>query len=442
MEKPDLHKKILVIGGGIAGIQAALDITNAAFPVVLVEKKPTIGGHMAQLGKVFPSMNLATHILTPLMNEVRHHPKITLLTLSEVISVKGHLGNFHIRIKKNPKLVDPSKCDLCKEHGSAQCVEVCPVTVPSEFDEGLTLRKAIYIPFPQALPLTYTIDQDVCISCGKCAQPDVCAPGAVNLANEEEIIEEDVGAIIVAMGYELYGLENVEKYVSDQCFDVITALQFERLLSPEGPTEGVPKRLSDGKIPKKIAFFHCAGSKDEKQSRCCSDISYAYLTKQALLFKKAVPGSEVYSFCNDVSTAGKDYEEFVERAQEEAEVKYIQAEVSRIFEREGNVKILVIDNSNRRIVEIEVDMVVLALPMIPFLDVEDLADQMHIEVNEYEFTRRKRPKSCLVESATSGIFIAGCAQTPMDIQSTLAHASAAANKALSFVTQHERTREN
>ncbi len=440
LPKVDLHKKALVIGGGIAGIRAALDIANAGFHVVLVEKKPTIGGHMAQLAQIFPKMNLSTHILTPLMNEVGHHPNIKLLTLSEVIGVKGCLGNFHICVKKNPRRVDPHKCDLCSERACAQCVEVCPVTVPSEFDEGLTLRKAIYIPFPQAVPSTYTIDQDVCISCGKCAQPDVCAPGAVNLADKEEIIEEDVGVVIVTTGYELYGQENVGEYGVDECPDVITSLQFERLLSAEGPTAGAPKRPSDGKIPKKIAFIHCAGSRDERHLPYCSNICCTYLAKHAILFKKLVPNGEVYSLYDDVKAEGKNHEHFIKRTQEETGVNYIRAEVSRIYEQDGKVKILGVDSLLRKSMEMEVDMAVLALPMVPSIGIKDLANQMRIEVDEYGFLREMHPKLRPVESATPGIFIAGCAQTPMDIQSTVAQAGAAASKALEVLTQMERAR--
>lgn len=436
--KVDLHKKVLVIGGGIAGIRAALDIANVSFPVVLVEKKPTIGGHMAQLAEIFPTMDLATRILTPLMNEVGHHPNIELLTLSEVIDVKGYLGNFHTRIKKNPRCVDPDKCDLCNGRTSAQCVEACPVTVLSEFDEGLTIRKAIYIPFPQAVPSTYTIDRDVCISCGKCAQPDVCSPGAVNLADEEKIIEEDVGVVIVTTGYELYSQENAREYGADECPDVITSLQFERMLSAEGPTAGVPKRPSDGKIPKKIAFIHCAGSRDERHLPYCSNICCTYLAKQAILFKKLVPDGEVYSFYVDVMAEGKNYEYFIKKAQETAGVNYIRAKVSRIYEQDGKVKILGVDSLLGKSMEMNVDMVVLALPMVPSHGIKDLANQMRIEVDEYGFLLEKDPKLRPVESTTPGIFIAGCAQTPMDIQSTLAQASAAASKALEVLTQMER----
>ncbi len=321
-----------------------------------------------------------------------------------------------------------------------QCEEVCPVTVPSEFEEGLTLRKAIYIPFPQAVPTTYTIDQDVCISCGKCAQPDVCDPGAVNLADEEEIVEEDVEVVIVTTGYELYGQENVGEYGVDECPDVITSLQFERLLSPEGPTSGLPKRPSDGKIPKKIAFIHCAGSKDERHLPYCSNICCTYLAKHAILFKKLVPNGEVYSLYVDVEAKGTNHEHFIKRVQEETGVNYIRTEVSRIYEQDGKVKILGVDSLLRKSMEMEVDMAVLALPMVPSLGIKDLANQMRIEVDEYGFLREMHPKLRPVESATPGIFIAGCAQTPMDIQSTVAQAGAAASKALEVLTRMERAR--
>ncbi len=395
---------------------------------------------MAQLAEIFPKMDLATHILTPLMNEVGRHPNIKLLTLSEVIGVKGHLGNFHVRVKKNPRHVDPDKCDLCNGRARVQCVEVCPITVPSEFDEGLTLRKAIYIPFPQAVPSAYVIDEDVCISCGKCAQPDVCVPGAVNLAGEEEIIEEDVGVVIVTTGYELHSQGNLGKYGLDECPDVITSLQFERLLSAEGPTAGVPRRPSDGKAPKKIAFIPCAGFKDEKHMPFYSNVCGTYLAKHAILFKRSVPNGEAYSLYVDVGAEGKNYEYFTKKAQEEAEVNYIRAEVSRIYEQDGKVKILCVDSLRGKSMEMEVDMAVLALPMVPSLDFKDLAKKMRIKVDEHGFLREMHPNLRSVESATPGIFVAGCAQTPMDIQSTVSQADAAASKALEVLTQMKRAR--
>lgn len=428
--KVGLYKKALVIGGGIAGIRAALDIADAGFPVILVERKPTIGGHMAQLAETFPTLDCASCILTPLMSAVAHHQNIKVLTLSEIMSVEGYLGNFHVRIKKHPRYVEPEKCNLCNE-----CVDICPVAVPSEFDEGLSLRKAIYIPFPQAVPSSYLIDRDICIFCGKCAQPDVCGPGAINLADQPEIVEKDVGVIVVATGYELYSPENLGEYGADVYPDVITSLQFERLLSPSGPTGGVLKRPSDEKIPKKIAFIHCAGSRDERHRPYCSHICCTYSAKHALLFKELVPDAEIYSFYIDIRAVGKNYEDFIRRVQEETGIHYTRGKVSRIYEQNGKVKIFGVDTLLDKRVELEVDMAVLALAIVPSPDIQDLASKLRIQIDGNNFLQELHPKLHPVESATSGIFLAGVAQSPKDIQDTVAQASACASKALGILTQ-------
>jgi heterodisulfide reductase subunit A len=425
-EKVKAYKKALVIGGGVAGIQAALKIAKAGFPVVLVEKNPFIGGHTAQLAKIFPTIEPAAQVLTPIMKEAAKNLNIELLTLSEVTKIDRRRNSFHVRIRKKPRYVDIDKCDLCSERGGPQCVEVCPISVPSEFDEGLTLRKAIYMPFSQAVPQAYTIDKDVCISCGKCAQPEVCSPGAVNLADEEKIVEEKIGVVIVATGYKFYSQENLGEYGVNEHFDVITALQFERLLSKDGPTAGMPKRLSDGKIPKRIAFIHCAGSRSRKHVPYCSNICCAYLAKQALLFKRLVPDGKVYSLYVDLVAAGKEHEAIIKKAREEPEVNYIRAEVSKIYEQNGKVKILCVDKTRApKSMEIEVDMAVLALPMVASSDVTELAKPMQIKMDKYGFLRE--------EPFTSRVFIAGCAQTPMDIQNTLTQAKTVAEKALELL---------
>lgn len=430
--KASLHRKALVVGGGIAGIRGALDIADAGFPVVLVEREPTIGGHLAQLAETFPTLDCAQCILAPLMSEVAHHPNIKILTLSEVVGVEGYVGNFHVRIKKHPRYVDPDKCTLCDN-----CVEVCPIAVPSEFNEGLSLRKAIYMPFAQAVPSSYLIDRDICVFCGKCAQPDVCDPGAINLADQPEIVEEDVGVIVVATGYELYNPANLGEYGADEYPDIITSLQFERLLAPDGPTSGVPKRPSDEKTPKKIAFVHCAGSRDERHQRYCSHICCTYLAKHALLYKEVVPDGEVYSLYIDIRAVGKNYEDFVRRAQEEAGINYIRGKVSRIYEQDGKVKIFGVDSLLGKRIELEVDMAVLGLAMVPSSGIKDLASKLRMELDEYGFLQEAHPKMHPVESTTSGIFLAGCAQTPMDVQTTVAQASGAASKALGILTQEK-----
>ncbi len=432
-----LKKKALVIGGGIAGIRAALDIANAGYQVILVEKRPTIGGHMAQLAETFPTLDCAQCILTPLMSEVANHPNIKLLTLSEVIDVEGYVGNFKVRIKKNPRYVDPEKCNLCDN-----CTKVCPVTVPSEFDEGLSLRKAIYIPFPQAVPSSYLIDPDACLGmnpiiCGKCAEPDVCTTGAINFYDKPEIIEEEVGVIIIATGYELYDPKKLGEYGADRYPDVITSLQFERLLSPNGPTGGIPRRPSDEKIPKRIAFIHCAGSRDEKYVPYCSHICCTYLIKHALIFKELFPDAEVYSFYIDIRTVGKNYEEFFKRAQEEAGIQFIRGKVSRIYEEDGKVKIQAVDTLLNVRMELEVDMAVLAIPIVPANGIAELASKLGVQIDSHGFLQELHPKLHPVESATPGIFIAGAAQTPMDIQTAVAQASAAASKAVEILAQEK-----
>ncbi|MDH5782415.1 MAG: CoB--CoM heterodisulfide reductase iron-sulfur subunit A family protein [Candidatus Bathyarchaeota archaeon] len=435
--KVGLYKKALVIGGGIAGIRAALDIADAGFPVVLVERKPTIGGHMAQLAETFPTLDCASCILTPLMSAVAHHPNIKVLTLSEIVDVEGYLGNFHVCIKKHPRYVEPDKCNLCNE-----CGNVCPVAVSSEFDEGLSLRKAIYIPFPQAVPSSYVIDINACLGtspliCGKCAEPEVCGPQAVNFDDQEEIIKENFGVIIVATGYELYNPTNLGEYGADVYPDVITSLQFERLLSPSGPTGGIPKRPSDEEIPKKIAFIHCAGSRDERHQPYCSHICCTYSAKHALLFKELVPDAEIHSFYIDIRAVGKNYEDFIRRVQEETGIHYTRGKVSRIYEQNGKVKIFGVDTLLDKRIELEVDMAVLALPMVPVPDIQDLASKMRIQIDGNNFLQELHPKLHPVESATSGIFLAGVAQSPKDIQDTVAQASACASKALGILTQEK-----
>jgi heterodisulfide reductase subunit A len=436
--KVSLHKKALVVGGGIAGIQAALDIADAGYEVLLVERQPTIGGHMAKLAETFPTLDCASCILTPRMSEVSNHPKINLFTHSEIISVEGYVGNFHVKIIKKPTYIEPGLCNLC-----AECEDVCPEFALSEFDEGLAYRKAIYIPFPQAIPSTYTIDMDTClnpkgmkiIACKKCEE--VCEAKAINYDQKPEIVEEDVGVIIIATGYELYSPRNIGEYGGGIYPDVITSLQFERLLSPNGPTNGIPKRLSDGKIPKKIAFIHCAGSRDENHNDYCSGICCMYSSKHALLFHEQFPDAEVYNFYIDLRASGKNYEQFIRRVQEEAGVNYIRGKVSRIFEQNGQVTIFGIDTLKGERIEDQFDMVVLALSIIAPKGIRDLAAKLGVQYDQYGWINEEHPKLRPVETPTSGIFVAGVAHGPKDIQTTVAQASGAASKALDILSHHK-----
>ena len=321
LQQPLTPKKVgvtnnaLVIGGGIAGIQAALDLAEVGYKTYLVEKTPSIGGKMAQLDKTFPTLDCSACILSPKMVDVGRHPNITLLANSEVVEVEGFVGNFKVKIKKKATYVDPVKCTLCDE-----CVPVCPVIIHDEYNENLSPRRAIYIPFPQAVPATYIIEEETCLGidpliCAKCR--DVCGPEAIDFDMKPEIIEEEFGAIVVATGYEAYPIENIGEYGYGSIHNVISGLEFERILSASGPTDGVVRRPSDGKVPKTVVFIHCAGSRDPaKHLPYCSKVCCMYSTKHALQYRHLVHDGTAVNFYIDIRTAGKDYEEFYQRAAE------------------------------------------------------------------------------------------------------------------------------
>jgi heterodisulfide reductase subunit A len=427
-------RRALVIGGGIAGIQSALDIANSGFEVILVERSPSIGGHMIQLSETFPTLDCSQCILTPKMVEVSKHPNIKLMTYSEVQDISGYVGNFKVKILKKPTYVDPDKCTLCDE-----CTKVCPVVVPNEFDIGLTGRRAIYIPFPQAIPATFTLDIKNCpgllpIACGKCA--DVCEPEAIDYDMKPEIIEEEVGAIIVATGYDLYDKENLPEYGYGKYPDVLDGLQFERLCSASGPTMGKVLRPSDHKEPKEVVFIQCAGSRDpELHCAYCSKICCMYTAKHAMLYKHHVPDGQAYIFYIDIRSGGKGYEEFVQRAVEEDGVLYLRGKVSKIFEDKGKIKVWGVDTLTGKDIEIDADMVVLATAMRPSKGAEELAKKLKIAMDKDGFLAEAHPKLRPVESVTSGMFLAGAAQAPKDIPEVVAQASGAAAKAISILSQ-------
>jgi heterodisulfide reductase subunit A len=427
-------RRALVIGGGIAGIQAALDMANTGYEVVLVERSPSIGGHMIQLSETFPTLDCSQCILTPKMVEVSKHPKIKLLTYSEIQDVSGYVGNFKIKILKKPTYVDPEKCTLCDE-----CVKVCPVVTSNEFDLGLTGRRAIYIPFPQAIPATYTLDIKNCpgllpIACGKCA--DVCDPEAIDYDMKPEIIEEEVGAIVVATGFDLYEKENLPEYGYGRYPDVLDGLQFERLLSASGPTQGKILRPSDHKEPKEVVFIQCAGSRDpELHCAYCSKVCCMYTAKHAMLYKHHVHDGQAYIFYIDIRSGGKGYEEFVQRAVEEDGVIYLRGKVSKIFEEKGKVKVWGVDTLSGKAIEIDADMVVLATAMRPSDGAEELAKKLKIALDKDGFLAEAHPKLKPVESVTAGMFLAGAAQAPKDIPEVVAQASGAAAKAIAILSQ-------
>jgi len=430
----DHADKCLVIGGGIAGIQAALDVAESGLEVILVEKEPSIGGHMAQLSETFPTLDCSQCILTPKMVEVSRHPNVRLLTYSEVVEVTGYVGNYEVKIRKNPTYVDPDKCNLCGE-----CVKVCPKSVGNEFERGLIERKAIYIPFEQAIPSSYTLDEEACLGlhplrCSECAK--VCEPKAIDYDMRPEYIEESVGAIIVATGYSLYPISSLGEYGGGQIPDVIDGLQFERLLSASGPTIGEVRRPSDGKIPKKVVFIQCAGSRDpERHNAYCSKICCMYTAKHALLYRHAVPDGEAVVFYIDIRAGGKGYEEFTQHAIEEERILYLRGKVSKVYRQDDRVVVWGVDTLSNRRVEIEADLVVLAISMNPHPSILALSKILKISCDADGFLKEAHPKLRPVESLTAGIFLAGAAQGPKDIPEAVSQSSGAAVKAVALLTK-------
>ncbi len=426
-------RRALVVGGGIAGIQAALDMANTGFEVVLVERSPSIGGHMIQLSETFPTLDCSQCILTPKMVEVSKHPKIKLMVYSEVQEITGYVGNFKAKILKKPTFVTDA-CTLCDE-----CTRVCPVVQSNEFDLGLTGRKAIYIPFAQAIPALYTLDITGCpglmpIACGKCA--DVCDPGAIDFDMKPEIVEEEIGAIVLATGYDLYGKEEMAEYGYGKYADVMDGLQFERLLSASGPTQGKVLRPSDHKEPKEVVFIQCAGSRDpEIHCAYCSKICCMYTAKHAMLYKHKVHDGQAYIFYIDIRSGGKNYEEFVQRTTEEDGVLYLRGKVSKIFEENGKIKVWGVDTLANKHVEIDADLVVLAMAMRPSEGADKLAKTFKVAVDKDGFLAEAHPKLKPVESVTAGIFYAGAVQAPKDIPEAVAQASGAAAKAIGILSQ-------
>ena len=440
--KVPVTKTALVIGRGIAGIQASLDIANTGHKVILIEKDPSIGGHMSQLSETFPTLDCSQCILTPRMVEVAQHPNITLYTYAELESLEGFIGNFKAKIRRKSKSIDEKLCTGC-----GQCTMKCPVKkIPSEFNEGLGKRTAIYVPFPQAVPNKPVIDRINCTYYikGKCKVCEiVCPTGAIRFDQEDQIMEVEIGAIVIATGFTVKQPDFFPEYGYGKYADVITGLQFERLASASGPTLGEIRRPSDGKIPEKIVFLACAGSRDPaKGIPYCSKICCMYIAKHAMLYQHKVHGGKSYVFYMDIRAGGKQYEEFVRRAIEDDGVNYVRGRVSRIYEKNGKLIVNGVDTLlNAMPVEIEADMVVLATAGVANEGAEELAQKLHISYDPYKFFAEAHPKLKPVETNTAGIFLAGACQAPRDIPESVAMASGAAVKVASLFSKDELTRE-
>ena len=433
--KVGIKPSALVVGAGIAGIQAALTMANGGMKVFLVEKSPYIGGHMAQLDKTFPTLDCASCIFTPKTVEVARNKNIELFVCSEVVEVKGYVGNFTGTIKKQPTYVDPSRCTGCGD-----CVEACVLKkgVPSEFEEGMARRKAIYIPFPQAVPLKAIVDRESCLllSKGKCKKAcmEACKAGAIDFEQKEEVVEKEVGSIIIATGYDLFDPHLLPQYGYGDYENVMTNLQFERLASPSGPTRG-EVWLKDSTLPKAIAFLHCIGSRDENTNLYCSRICCMASMKQAHLAKEKT-GAEIYEFYIDINAFGKGYQEFYKRVREEG-IYFIRGKGSEVFKRDGRLVVAAEDTMLGTPLEISVDMVVLGTGLAARYDAERVAQVFGISQSADRFFMEAHPKLRPVSTNVDGIFLAGCCQGPKDIPDTVAQASAAAAEAISLATQGE-----
>jgi len=474
----------LVIGGGIAGIQAALDIADAGFPVYLVEREPSVGGRMAQLDKTFPTLDCSACILTPKMVDVGRHPNIELMTYSEVVACEytrsvtppsppagtppcppagtppcppagggERRGGFRVQVRRKPRYVDVSKCTGC-----GSCAAACRMKgrVLNRFDEGIAKRSAIYVPFPQAVPLKYTVDPTACLylSRGTCGKTflckDACAAGAIDFEQQEEIVDLEVGAIIVATGFDLLDARLKPEFGYGVYPEVMTGIEFERLSSASGPTMG--KIAVNGKEPKDVVFIKCVGSRERRREQAalgsvpyCSRVCCMYTAKHAHLVRDKLPDARITVFYMDVRAFGKGYEEFYDRVKHER-VMYRRGEPSEVYRRGGEVArsetgqsrlvVLAEDTMLGKPVEVEADLVVLANAVVPRTDMADVAGLLGLECSPDGFFQEAHPKLRPVDTSVDGIFLAGCCQGPKDIPDTVAHAKAAAASALGVLVRH------
>ncbi|MHA1300563.1 MAG: 4Fe-4S binding protein [Candidatus Helarchaeota archaeon] len=434
VKKVSVKPTCLIIGGGIGGISAALDLAEAGYKTYLVEKLPSIGGRMSQLDKTFPTMDCSACILTPKMVDSSRHPNIELLTYTELLDISGYVGNFKVKLLKKPRYVDAEKCTSCGD-----CAVHCPIIAPNEFELGMAPKRAIYVPFPQAVPLTYTIDKKYCIECGICKK--VCAPEAIDYDMQPEEIELEVGTIIITTGYDPYDPTTLEQYGWGIYENVITGMQMERLLSSFGPTSGKVKRPSDLKEPHKVLFIQCVGSRNlqEGSNPYCSRVCCMYSSKHARQYKEKHPEAEIFVSYMDIRAFGKGYEEFYEIVQREYGVNYIRGRIAEIREV-PETKNLIVRGEDTVIgqpFELEVDLVVLAVGLVPRKDMGDLVSILHLQQSADGFLLEAHPKLRPVDTLTSGIFIAGVAQGPKDIPDTVAQAKGAAASAIALMGKGE-----
>lgn len=415
---------VLVIGGGIAGMEASLTLADAGFRVLLVESSPSIGGKMIQLSKVFPTTDCAGCITTPKMAATSKHENITMLTYAEVKKVeKVGERNFVARILKKPRYVDEKKCIGC-----GRCEQVCPIFLPDEYNYGLVGRKAIYIPFSMASPRIALIDIENCTMCGRCERE--CPTEAVNFLQEPEELEVKVKSVIVATGFKPFDAALKREYGYDRYANVLHALEMERILAPSRPYNAIV-RPSDGKIPEKVAFVLCVGSRDKSLGNpICSRVCCMYSIKQAILLSAALPLADFTVYYMDIRAYGKGFEEFYNMAQDMG-IRFVKGKVARLEEREnGNIVVRVENFETGEIEEEEYDMVVLAIGLLANPDVAEVIDGL--ELDSFSFVNQRKSASP-AETNISGVFVAGCAAGPKDIPDTIAEANAAASQCMAYI---------
>jgi len=421
-------RKALVIGGGVAGIQAALDLADTGYKVYLVEREPSIGGRMAQIDKTFPTMDCSICILAPKMSDAGRHPNIQLLTNSEVQEVKGYIGNFKVKVQKKPRFVTDD-CSACGE-----CAKICPVTTPNEFDVGLATRHAIYTPFAQAVPSKYIVDRNLCLNkeniivCDKCIK--ACERKTIDFNMKPETLELDVGTIIVATGADVYDPTSLVNYGYTKFPNVITSLEFERLINAGGPSGGHLLCPTDMQIPKSVAFVQCVGSRSEKGRLYCSNVCCMNTIKDALLIREHWPETEIYVYYVDIRAYGKGFEDLYKRARKEG-VHFIRGLPSEIWEDRKTRSLWLVGENTllREVYKTNVDMVVLSVGLEPKADSEAVQRLFTLSKTPDGFFMEAHPKLRPVDAPTGGIFLAGCAESPKDIKDSVTQASAAAARA-------------
>ena len=419
---------VVIVGAGVTGIQAALDLANHGIDVHLVEKEPSIGGHMAMLDKTFPTNDCSMCILSPKMMDVYRNPRIHTHTCARVTGVRGEPGHFLVTITQAPRYVDEEKCNGCGD-----CILICPVEVYNRFDAGLGVRKAIYKPHQQAVPDIVVKDPVHCIECGLCY--DVCGPEAIRKEDSERTFTVEAVSVIIACGYEVFDARNKDQFRYLQLPDVVTSLEFERMMNAGGPTGGQIRRLSTGTLPRSVVFIQCVGSRDIQAGRpYCSGVCCMFALKNAILLKEKYPGMEVTILYMDIRAYGKGYEEYYQRAVD-AGVGFVRGMPGEILEHGETMSITVENTETGEMMDLWPELVILSIGIGPSADAEETAGIFGLPRESTGFLKPLEDKIETVATERPGIYLAGTATQPRDIPDCVAHAGAAAMRAFLDATR-------